>query len=393
MITRPSTALAVLVFAVFSGSSLWFSGNAILSELSVAVPESSLDIASITTAVQLGFISGTLIFALLNVSDRFPTGSVFLISSLLGGLSNALIAIVPLDVNTLLISRFLTGLFLAGIYPVGVKIAALWFPHNLGHALGHVVAALVAGTAFPHLINSVDIKFDWQNLIICSSILAASGGLLVKFLLTEKSQPKRSPHHEGKALFNVFKSKNFKSSSLGYFGHMWELYTFWAFLPIILTVYKQQSAIELNIALWSFLIIASGAIGCSIGGVFSFKFGSAKIAFYQLSTSAICCLIFPFMLSSSSAIFLSYLLVWGVTVAGDSPQFSSLNAKTAPPDALASAVTLVICLGFSLTIISMYVFKLLLSNFGLEIAVSFIAIGPLCGLLFLRPLSNKKPFI
>ena len=357
------------------------------------MPEASPDIASITTAVQLGFISGTLIFSLLNISDRFPTGRVFLVSSLLGGLSNAFITIVHLDLYTLLISRFLTGFFLAGIYPVGVKIAALWFPHNLGHALGHIVAALVAGTAFPHLINSLDIKLEWQNLIICSSILAAAGGLLVKFLLTEKSPPKRAIHHQGKALFNVFKSKHFKSSSLGYFGHMWELYTFWAFVPMILTVYKQQSEIELNIALWSFLIIASGAIGCSMGGLFSLKLGSAKIAFYQLSCSAVCCLIFPFILSSANVIFLSYLLIWGVTVAGDSPQFSSLNAKTAPPDAVASAVTLVICLGFSLTIISMYVFKLLLSNLGLEIAVSLIAIGPLCGLLFLRPLSNKRPFI
>jgi len=388
MITRPSAALATLIFAVFSGSSLWFSCNAILNELMVAIPSSTFDISRITTAVQLGFISGTLVFALLNVSDRFPAGRVFFISSVLGALSNSLILILPLDANTLLVSRYLTGFFLAGIYPVGVKIAALWQPNNLGRALGHIVGALVVGTAFPHFINSLAMSIDWQFIVLISSVLAISGGLLVYFGLVEKSHPQKSVQHQGTALFNIFKSDDFKSSSYGYFGHMWELYTFWAFLPVILLAYNQYAGIELNIALWSFLIIASGAIGCSVGGILSLKFGSANIAFYQLATSASCCLIFPFMLASPPTLFLAYLLIWGITVAGDSPQFSTLNAKTAPVDALASAITLVICLGFSLTIISMYVFKFLMAGIGLPITVSLMAIGPILGLTFLAPLKK-----
>ena len=391
MITRPPIALAILIFAVFSGSSLWFSCNAILTELAAAMPDSIFDISGVTTAVQLGFISGTLIFAMLNISDRFPTGLVFLISSILGSASNALILILPLNIETLLVSRYLTGFFLAGIYPIGVKIAALWQPNNLGRALGHIVGALVVGTALPHLIKSLELSLNWQAIIFFSSSLALIGGLLVRFTLVEKSAPHKSTQHLGKGLFNIFKSASFKSSSYGYFGHMWELYTFWAFLPLILLTYNQYSGAEFNISLWSFLIISSGAIGCSIGGILSSKFGSANIAFYQLASSALCCLVFPLMLSSGPSLFFLYLLVWGITVAGDSPQFSTLNAQTAPVEVIASAITLVISLGFGLTIISMYTFKFIMVNAGLPIAVSLIAVGPIYGLIFLHPLKNKQP--
>ena len=386
-----STVLSILIFAVFSGSSLWFSSNAILAELTLAMPGKNLDIPDITSAVQLGFITGTLTFSLLNISDRFLAGRVFLISSILGSLSNALIIIAPLDSQTLIISRCLTGFFLAGIYPVGVKIAALWYPKGLGRALGHIVGALVIGTAFPHLIKTLNLALNWQWVIISSSTLAIMGGLLVSAIIPERSTPRRTPHHEGKGLLTIFKSKDFYASSSGYFGHMWELYTFWAFTPVILITYNQQMGADLNVSLWSFLIIASGGIGCSVGGLFSLKLGSARIAFYQLAISGACCLIFPFMLLSIPSIFLTYLIVWGITIAGDSPQFSTLNAKTAPIDIVGSAITLVICFGFGLTILSMQIFNLLMNHFSLNIAVSLMAIGPLYGLYSLYPLRVKNP--
>jgi MFS family permease len=381
----------VLVFSVFSGSSLWFSGNAILNALNAAMPDASFDVSDITAAVQLGFIAGTLFFSLLNIADRFPSGRVFLLSSVLASGSNILIVALPLDVNTLMISRFLTGFFLAGIYPVGVKIAALWYPQNLGRALGYIVGALVVGTALPHLLNSFDVDLNWQFILISASALALTGGLLVGFALPEKHNAKRTPHHEGRALLNVFKSNDFRASSSGYFGHMWELYTFWAFVPLILTAFNQLQNETLNIPLWSFIIIASGGIGCSVGGLLSLKLGSARVAYIQLATSAICCLVFPFMFHSPHYIFLIYLVLWGVTVAGDSPQFSTLNAKTAPPEIVGSAVTLVICFGFGLTIISLYAFHFFIALFNLQSAVLLLSIGPLVGLYALHPLKTKNP--
>lgn len=388
---RASSALLTLVFAVFSGSSLWFSSNAILDELSLAIVDTQFDVSDITSAVQFGFIVGTLVFSFLNIADRFPAGRVFLISSVLASLCNALIIIAPLDSQSLIISRCLTGFFLAGIYPIGVKIAALWCSNNLGRALGYIVGALVIGTAFPHLIKALNFSLNWQWVIISSSFIAILGGLLVGFIIPEKSTPKRTPHLEGKGLLSIFKATDFRASSAGYFGHMWELYTFWAFLPTILTLYCEQMGSSLNIPLWSFLIIASGGIGCSIGGLLSVKLGSARVAFYQLSTSCVCCLIFPLMLFSTSSVFLAYLIIWGITIAGDSPQFSTLNAKTAPVDIVGSAITLVICIGFGLTIVSLQVFNLLMTNFSLAIAVSLMAIGPLYGLFSLYPLKVKNP--
>lgn len=388
---RPKWLLATLVFAVFSGSSLWFSGNAIVNALLLALPETRFDISNMTSAVQLGFILGTLVFSLSNVTDRFPTGRVFLVSSVLASLSNAIILIVPLTDNSLLISRCLTGFFLAGIYPVGVKIAATWYPQNLGRALGYIVGALVAGTAFPHLVNYLNFSFNWQWVIFCASALALCGGLSVVLFIPETTHNKRSQQHEGSALLNIFKSKDFKASSFGYFGHMWELYTFWAFVPLILLYYSTQTANVLNVSLWSFLIIASGALGCILGGIVSLKQGSARVAFYQLATSAACCLFFPLMINAPAPIFIIYLLVWGMTVAGDSPQFSTLNAKTAPADAVGSAITLVICLGFALTIVSLQVFNALISHFNLQIAVILLAIGPIYGLTALRQLMKKLP--
>jgi len=388
---RPSTVISVLVFASFAGSSLWFSSNAILNELSLAIPNSTLNVPDVTSAVQLGFIIGTLTFALLNISDRFPAGRVFFISSILGSLSNALIVIVPLSDLTVILSRGLTGFFIAGIYPVAVKISALWSPRDLGRTLGFILAALVFGTAFPHLISGLGVALHWQPVLLTSSTLALVGGLLVYFVIPEKSIAKRTPHHEGKSLLNIFKSNDFRASSTGYFGHMWELYTFWAFVPIILSTYSAQANIDLNVPLWSFFIIASGSIGCAVGGLVSFKVGSARVAFSQLTTSGLCCLIFPVMLLTNPNVFLVYLLIWGITVPGDSPQFSTLNARTAPAEVVGSAVTMVICMGFTLTIVSIYIFELLINLFGLQLAVFLLAIGPLFGLYVMYPLYKKNP--
>ncbi len=388
---RPSTVIIVLVFSAFAGSSLWFSSNAILNELNLAIPNSTLNVSDITSAVQLGFIIGTLTFALLNISDRFAAGQVFFISSILGSLSNALIILMPLSDLTLILSRCLTGFFIAGIYPVAVKISALWSPKDLGRSLGFILAALVCGTAFPHLISGLDLALNWQSVIFTSSTLALVGGALVYFIIPEKSIAKRTPNHEGKSLLNIFKSNDFRASSTGYFGHMWELYTFWAFVPIILSAYSAQANIDLNIPLWSFFIIASGSIGCAVGGFVSFRLGSARVAFSQLTTSGLCCLIFPIMFLAGPDVFLIYLLIWGITVPGDSPQFSTLNARTAPAEIVGSAVTMVIFLGFTLTIVSIYIFELLMNLFSLQLAVSLLAMGPLFGLYVMYPLYKKNP--
>lgn len=381
--------LPTLVFAIFAGASLWFSSNAILDDILATLGHSTLTVSDITSAVQLGFIVGTLTFSWFNIADRFKPSILFFGCCVLGGLSNAWVALFDVASTPLIISRFLTGFFLAGIYPIGVKIAAQQCAEQLGRALGLVVGALVLGTAFPHFLNSFEVTFNWSSVLFASSGLAILGGLFV-FALVPNTQPTvRTPHHEGWGLFKVFKTSAFKASSFGYFGHMWELYTFWAFVPLILTAYAQMHQLDLNIALLSFLVIAAGALGCAGGGFLALQRGSAEIAFAQLATSCVCCLLFPLALYLSPTSFILYLLIWGTTVAGDSPQFSTLNAKTAPAEIVGSAVTMVICIGFTLTIISLNLFEWVLAFLNLQTAVLVLSLGPLYGLYSMRTLFTK----
>lgn len=192
-----------------------------------------------------------------------------------------------------------------------------------------------------------------------------------------------------KAIISIFKHKNFRSAALGYFGHMWELYTFWAFVPIILIYYMKENGLELNIFLWSFFIIAAGSIGCVVGGIISKNIGSTKVAASQLLFSGICCLISPFMFHSSLPVFLSFLIFWGIVVVGDSPQYSAIIAVSAPKDLVGSGLTIVNSIGFAITIVSIWV----VSQFAAIIDTSFIliilALGPIAGLISMKPLYSS----
>lgn len=373
-----SYLLPIIVLAQFAGTSLWFAGNAIVSEL---VQHTSFTgaTANITAVVQFGFIAGTLVFALWGVADRFNARSVFVISSVVAALSNLLIIWLGSDYTLLLTLRFVTGFFLAGIYPVGMKIASDLFPKQLGNALGFLVGALVLGTAFPHLLRSELEGYPWQRVILFTSVLATIGGVVL-FLFTPPS-----PTHDRRALkwhsaFSVFRQPQFRSAAFGYFGHMWELYTFWAFVPIILALFNQLSSASLNVPLYSFLIIGIGAIGCIAGGLVSKSIGSRKVAIISLLISGICCIASPFIFFAPGWLFVLVLLVWGITVVADSPQFSTLVAKSAALHMKGTALTMVTSIGFTITIVSIQALRLLFTHFQ-QYSLLALAIGPIFGLM------------
>ena len=274
---QPAYLLPLIVFSQFAGTSLWFAGNAIIAD----IQPTSNALANITSIVQFGFIAGTLIFSLLTIADRFSASKVFFFSSVIAAFANLLIIWMGKDVATLFILRFITGFFLAGIYPVGMKIAADCFPQKLGRALGFLVGALVLGTAFPHLLKSQMQNFHWQNVLISTSALAFFGGLLI-LIFTPLYKRTSTNALRLTTAFKIFSSPNLRSAAFGYFGHMWELYTFWAFVPAIILLYNDIHKTSINISLWSFIIIAIGSLGCVAGGMLSQKFGSKKIALYAL---------------------------------------------------------------------------------------------------------------
>jgi len=381
---RPSHILPVIIISQFAGTSLWFAGNAILPELVAEYNISNDIIAEISSAIQLGFILGTLIYAILLLSDRFSPTLVFLISAALASLSNSIVLIIEPTFLVILVSRILTGFFLAGIYPVGMKVAAGWYKGGLGKALGYLVGALVLGTAFPHLLTAGDTLLDWRTVIFFVSILATAGGLLLFLAVPTGPYNASAGRFHPKALFQLFRNNNFRAAASGYFGHMWELYTFWAFVPVMLAAH-QSSGYSQQVSLFAFIVIASGGISCAIGGIIALQKGSARVAFLSLLTSGLCCISFPAALHLPYPLYLLFLCIWGFCVISDSPQFSSLVAKNSDPKLVGSGLTIVNSIGFAITILSISIFELSWMEFG-EWSTFILLPGPLFGLLSMRRL-------
>lgn len=379
----PRRILPAIVASQFAGTCLWFAGNAVMPDLQrrAGIPADAL--GDITTAVQLGFILGTLVFAYLAVADRWSPRRVFLTCALLGAASNGAILVAGPRLWPLLLLRFMTGFFLAGIYPVGMKIASGWYDRDLGRALGFLVGALVLGTAMPHLIGQ---GLAWEQVLLAVSAIAAGGGVLMYALVPDGPHLRPGARFDPTAIARIFRSPEFRASSFGYFGHMWELYAFWAFLPVYVGAYLGgQSGIS-QISLWSFTIIGAGTIGCIAGGILSVRHGSAPIAFVQLTTSGLCCLLSPLAFWLPPAAMFAFLILWGVAVVGDSPQFSALNARYAPSQLVGSALTIANCIGFGITIVSIQLLQTMLPVTGAQMLFLLLLPGPIAGLLSLARL-------
>ncbi|WP_020533884.1 MFS transporter [Flexithrix dorotheae] len=378
-----------IVFSQFTGTSLWFAGNAVISDISLAfnLPESAL--GHLTSAVQLGFILGTFLFAIFTISDRFSPSRVFFICAICGALANLAI-LISTGMLSIMIFRAITGFFLAGIYPVGMKIASDYHDKGLGKTLGFLVGALVIGTAFPHLLKNFTGLFSWESVIMGTSAIAAFGGLLILLFVPDGPFRKKSSGFDFKAILKVFQNGRFRAAAFGYFGHMWELYAFWAFVPVILVNYQSMHVqINFPVPFWSFIIIGAGGISCAVGGYISNKTGSKPVAFYSLLLSGICCLISPLIFAWTSMPFVIFLIFWGLTVVSDSPQFSTLVAGSTPQNFTGTALTIVNSVGFFITIFSIQ----LLNYLYLHIEVQFIFLallpGPVLGLIALK-FSGKK---
>jgi MFS family permease len=378
--------LPIIVIAQFFCTSLWFAGNAIIGDIAAQFKLDVSYLAYLTSTVQFGFISGTLVFALLSVADRFSPSKVFFICATLAAVVNLAIGFDGINVFILILCRFLTGFFLAGIYPVGMKIAADHYEQKLGKSLGWLVGALVIGTAFPFLLKSIGF-LPWRDVIFTISALSFCGGTAI--LLGVPDGPYRKPGQKLKlgAFLTCFKHKRFNAVAFGYFGHNWELYAFWVFLPLMLAHYSHQHHVDLNIPLLIFLIIGSGGVACVISGIIAQRFGAKKIATIALSISFTCCLLSPILLKSSPIIFIIFLFIWGMTVVADSPLFSTLVAQNAVGELKGTALTIVTCIGFTITIISIQLVSALRTTENTNFIFLLLGLGPIAGLTAL--IKNK----
>lgn len=383
MQTRPSHILPVIVISQFAGTSLWFAGNAVLPELINEFRLSTYALSNITSAVMIGFIAGTLVFSVFSLPDRVSPVKLFFISSVCGAVANVSVIWLARDEKSLYLLRLLTGFCIAGIYPVGMKIASDWYEKGLGKAMGLLLGALVLGTAFPHLLKNREFSLPWKTVLYCTSGFAIVGGFLMLLFAGDGPFRRKSGAFKWNAIGQIFASKKWRQAAFGYFGHMWELYSFWGFLPVMLVLYAQKNKTDIDVPFYSFLVIASGCISSIAGGYLSQKFGSARIATYALLISGICCFVSPLFYQLPFSLFLLLLFTWGLSVVPDSPQFSTLVAQYAPENLRGTALTIYNSIGFTITTLSLLLMDRLYyssSFFAKENSFLLLGIGALIGI-------------
>lgn len=381
----------VIVVAQLFGTSLWFSANSAADDLMHTWGIVPADIGTLTNAVQLGFILGTLSFAISGLADRFPASRIFAVCAVLGAACNAAFAGLADSMSWGLPLRFAVGFCLAGVYPLGMKLVVSWVPERAGSALAQLVGMLTLGTALPHGIRLAGTGCSWQSSILVSSALALLAAVMV-FRLGDGPHLKRrhgAPPLRLGRVFYAFSGREFRASALGYFGHQWELYAFWTLTPALIVLSGLAPSGSIQVSGLAFAIIGIGTLGCLFGGWWSHRIGSARVAAIALALSALCCALFPLMGNWAPWAKLVVLLVWGAAVVADSPHFSALSAKACAPEIVGSALAFQNSIGFAITMVSIQLGTAWIGDWGTAIAWLLLP-GPLLGLLGLYPLWRSK---
>ena len=361
--------------------SLWFSGSAVVPALTIEWGLSPSQISWLAIAVQLGFVAGTLFSATFNLPDIISTRLLFAVSAFLGAILNAIFGKYVRDPNTAITLRFLTGVCLAGVYPPGMKIMATWFRERRGMALGVLVGALTMGKATPYLINAVG-SSNWRANVLLVSLLAAIGGLIVLQFVEDGPYALEPAKFDLSQVVRVFSNRGVRLASFGYFGHMWELYAMWIWIPVMIRASLATHNGDARLAeLGSFIVIGTGAIGCVIAGLIADRVGRTIVTSWAMAISGTCCLVIGFLYGGSPLLLLVVAAIWGASVVADSAQFSSCVTELGDPQYIGTALTIQMCVGFLLTTISIELIPKMVSASGWRYAFMILAPGPLFGVI------------
>ncbi|MFL6228706.1 MAG: MFS transporter [Pyrinomonadaceae bacterium] len=373
-------ALVLLACAELLGMSLWFSASAVTPAIRSEWHLSEVAASWLTLAVQLGFVVGTLASALLNLPDVLSSRRLFAVSAFAGALMNAAFGLFAHNFAFGVSLRFLTGMFLAGVYPPGMKIMATWFRRGRGMALGVLVGALTLGKASPYLVNAVG-SSDWRVNILFVSVLAVLGGLIVLLFVSDGPFALPPAAFDFGQVRQVFRNRGVRLANFGYFGHMWELYAMWTWTPALLRASFAARGVKPALAeTGSFLVIGAGAVGCVGAGLLADRVGRTLVTSWAMAASGACCLVVGFLFGANPAVLLALMCVWGATVVADSAQFSGCVTELGDPRYLGTALTIQTCLGFLLTLASIHLIPLLVARVGWRYAFAALAPGPAFGI-------------
>lgn len=373
--------LALLSAAELLGMSLWFSASAVIPILRSEWHLSEATASWMTIAVQLGFVCGTLLSAFLNLPDILSVRHLFALSAFGGALMNAVFASYARGATIAIVLRFLTGVFLAGVYPPGMKIMASWFQRSRGMALGVLVGALTMGKASPYLVNGLG-STDWRSNTLFVSLLAVIGGLIVILFVRDGPYAMPRAKFDAKQIFKVFGNHGVRLTNFGYFGHMWELYAMWTWTPVMIRAsLASHGSAPMFAEVASFLVIACGAIGCVIAGVVADRVGRTLVTSWAMAISGSCCLLIGLFFSASPLLLLLLAAIWGASVVADSAQFSACVTELGDQQYIGTALTIQTCLGFLLTTISIELVPRFVDIVGWQYAFAVLAPGPLLGVL------------
>lgn len=385
--------LLLLSVAQFLGMSLWFTASAVAPQLQALWGLSAQQAGWLTTAVQLGFVAGTAVAAVLNLADVVPARPYFAVSALCAALVNALLIASP-GYEAALLLRFLTGFFLAGVYPPAMKMIATWFQSGRGLAIGTLVGALTLGKATPYLMRAL------EGAVLQPVVLTASAGALVAALLVgvgyrEGPFPFARRPFSWQLVGTVVRHRPTRLAIGGYLGHMWELYAGWTLVAIYFFDFfraRGASAVEAGAlsGLTGFAVIGMGALGCVLAGVWADRLGRERVAICAMAVSGACSLVIGWLISAPTAIVVTIALIWGFTIVADSAQFSAVVTEVAPSHAVGTALTLQTSLGFLLTAGSIWLTVEVSSRFGWGPAFSMLAIGPALGILAMARLKTAR---
>ncbi|MHA1112488.1 MAG: MFS transporter [Promethearchaeota archaeon] len=384
-IQSKSGIILILSTSLLFTFTVWFSANAIIGQIETLWVLEKSDLALLSMILIFGFVAGGLLFGIFNLSDIIKTEYFYSINGLFAAIMNFLAIFSP-NFSLFLTFRFLTGFFIAGVYPTAMKLMSSWFKENRGFAVGILLGALALGSGSPYIFNIIGTVPNWRVLLSVSSCLAVVGSIVVFFFLTEGPHLSKGAKFKFSNLIKAWSKKSVRLTNYAYFGHQWEIYAFWVWIPVYLTyVFNNVHPTEdpsAVISLVTFLIFLLGAIGNVIGGKIADKIGKRKFNIIMLVISGLCSILIGFF---SWSIILSVLIafIWGFTIVPDSAQYSVLISEFTDQQFVGTALTMQTTIGFVITAIPIQILPFYANLVSWSFGFTMLAIGPIFGLVSL----------